>query len=60
MARSFHPWTPATRIEPKMDSAIYHPRSGYWYTVVDSGGNLFQVEYIKGAEGKRLTYKKCV
>ncbi len=54
MAQSFHRWTPAGRIETKMDSAIVHARSGYRYTVIDSAKALWQVEYLEAPNGMHL------
>jgi Tfp pilus assembly protein PilF len=54
MAQSFHRWTPATRIETPLDRPLQHGPTGFSYTVVDSGGQLYQVEYLTGPGGKRL------
>ena len=54
MAKSFHRWTPAGRIETKMDSAIVHARSGYRYTVIDSAKALWQVEFLEAPNGVHL------
>jgi Tfp pilus assembly protein PilF len=54
MSRSFHRWARGTRIERPLDSLLYHPRTGFHYAVVDSGGQLYQVELLIGPEGRRL------
>jgi tetratricopeptide (TPR) repeat protein len=54
MARSFHRWTPATRIEAPLDTPLHHPRTGFNYSVVEAGGQLYQVEFLIGPGGKRL------
>jgi Tfp pilus assembly protein PilF len=54
MAQSFHRWTPATRIETPLGSPLHNAPTGFDYTVVDSGGFLYQVESLTGADGRRL------
>jgi tetratricopeptide (TPR) repeat protein len=54
MSRSFHRWTPADRIETTLDTALVHRQTGFQYSVVDNGGQLYQVEFILGAGGKRI------
>ncbi len=54
MSRSFHAWTSATRMEARLDSAIFDPRTGLAYEVVEQGGRLYQVEFIRGEQGRRL------
>ena len=54
MAQSFHRWTPATRIETALDTPLYHAPTGFSYSVVDSGGRLYQVESLIGPAGQRL------
>ncbi len=54
MAQSFHAWRSGTAVESRLDSAILHLRTGLFYTVTDSGGQLYQTEFIKGADGGRL------
>lgn len=54
MSRSFHRWTSDTRVETAMDTVLYHAPTGLSYTVVDSGGALYQVEFIGGPDGRRL------
>jgi Tfp pilus assembly protein PilF len=54
MARSFHRWTPATRIETPLGTPLHNVPTGFDYTVVDSGGYLYQVESLTGADGRRL------
>ena len=54
MARSFHPWTPGTRIEPTLDEPLRHPRTGFHYAVVEDDGALFQEETLLGPGGRRL------
>lgn len=54
MAQSFHPWSTTTRIEPTLDNAILDARTGFAYTVRDSAGALYQIEFIQDRDGKRL------
>jgi tetratricopeptide (TPR) repeat protein len=54
MSQSFHRWTPATRVEKPLAAPLVHDATGYSYTVDDVGGQLYQVEYLTGADGKRL------
>jgi hypothetical protein len=54
MAKSFHRWTAATRVEPPLDSALYHPPTGLSYSVEENAGRLFQVEFVARADGSRL------
>jgi Tfp pilus assembly protein PilF len=54
MAQSFHRWTPATRVETSLEAPLYHAPTGFYYSVVDSGGQLYQVEFLNGPSGKRL------
>jgi Tfp pilus assembly protein PilF len=54
MAQSFHRWTRAGRIETPLDKPLYHAPTGFSYSVVDSGGQLYQVEFLTGPNGKRL------
>ena len=54
MARSFHRWTPATRVETTLDTPLQHLPTGFSYSVVDVGHRLYQVEFLVGPQGKRL------
>ncbi len=54
MAQSFHKWTPATRIEKALDTPLYNKPTGYSYTIAEQGGQLYQVEYLNGPDGKRM------
>lgn len=54
MSRSFHRWTSADRIETALDTPLVHRQTGFHYSVVESGGQLYQVEFILGAGGKRI------
>lgn len=54
MARSFHPWNPAARIETTLDTPIRNEPTGFFYTVVEDDGMLYQVEFIPGEGGRRL------
>ncbi len=54
MARSFHPWTPAGRIEPSLDEPIRQRRTGFRYAVVEDGDSLYQEETLVGAGERRL------
>jgi len=54
MANSFHRWTAAGRLEPRLDTSIAHPRSGLRYAVAEDSGRLYQVEYVDGPGGRRL------
>ncbi|MDQ4079907.1 MAG: tetratricopeptide repeat protein [Gemmatimonadota bacterium] len=54
MASSFHRWANDARIEPALDSALYHVPTGLHYAVEEIGGRPHQVEYIVGPGGKRL------
>ncbi|MDQ6633727.1 MAG: cytochrome c3 family protein, partial [Gemmatimonadota bacterium] len=54
MAQSFHPWTPATRVETSLQKPLHNAPTGFDYTVVDSGGHLYQVESLTGADGRRV------
>ena len=53
MAQSFHPWTPATRVETTTNAPIRSGSSGYSYEVTEGGGRLFQVEFLNGSDGGR-------
>lgn len=48
MARSFHAWTPDSRVEQAMAEALRNAPTGYAYRVVDSAGALWQVETRPG------------
>ena len=54
MARSFHRWTRADRIEPALATPLRHPPSGLSYTVIEDGDHLYQVEFILDPGGKRI------
>jgi Tfp pilus assembly protein PilF len=54
MSRSFHRWAAADRVESVLDSGIVHQPTGLAYSVVETDGQLFQVEYIPGPAGRRL------
>jgi Tfp pilus assembly protein PilF len=54
MAQSFHRWTPATRIETPLEKPLQHGPTGFSYSVVESGGQLYQVEFLTGPGGTRL------
>ena len=53
MAQSFHPWTVATRVETTTTTPIRSANSTYAYDVAEHDGRLFQVEYVRGADGRR-------
>ena len=46
MSRTFRPWTLAQRTEPVLSSPLHHARSGFDYSVVDSGGARIHPEYL--------------
>lgn len=54
MAQSFHRWTPATRVEPTLDTPLQNAPTGYSYSVAEEGGRLVQIERITGSQGQRL------
>ncbi len=54
MASSFHRWTPDVRVETALDVPILHEPTGFYYSVVDDGGELYQEEYLVGPAGQRL------
>ncbi len=54
MARSFHAWTPETRIEATLDEPVEHVPTGFSYSVVEEDGALYQVESLTGRDGRRL------
>ena len=54
MSRSFHQWTAATRVESPLATPLVHDASGFAYTVEESGGQLYQIEFLTGPDGKRL------
>ena len=54
MARSFHRWTPETRIETALSEPLFHRPTGFYYSVVEVGNELFQEEFVIGPGGKRL------
>ena len=54
MSQSFHRWTPATRLETHLDRPIYNAPTGYSYTIVDAGAQLYQIEFLTGPDGKRV------
>jgi hypothetical protein len=51
MARSFHPWTPAVRVESTLVRPLLNTPTGYAYRIVDSAGALYQVETRPGDQG---------
>ena len=54
MARSFHRWTPDTRIEAPLDEPLFHAPTGFSYSIVEAGDALYQEEYLIGPDGRRL------
>ena len=54
MASSFHRWTPDVRAESALAKPLYHPGTGFRYSVVDEGGRLYQVEQVIGVTGNPL------
>lgn len=54
MARSFHRWTPQTRIEAPLEEPLYQAPTGFYYSVVEVGDELYQEEYLIGPAGERL------
>jgi tetratricopeptide (TPR) repeat protein len=54
MASSFHRWTRAARLETPLDTPLYHAPTGFYYSVVNVGGQPYQVEFLVGPGGKRL------
>jgi Tfp pilus assembly protein PilF len=54
MARTFHQWTRAGRIEPALGKPLYHAPTGFSYTIVDSGGALYQTEFLARPDGSRM------
>lgn len=53
MARSFHRWTPAIRIDTPLEKPIRHGPTGFSYTIVETDGRLYQLEYLTGPDGQR-------
>lgn len=53
MASSFHPWTPEQRVETALPTALRNAPTGYDYSVIDSGGRLYQVESLTDSSGVR-------
>jgi Tfp pilus assembly protein PilF len=54
MAQSFRRWTPATRVETALEKPLHNAPTGLDYSVVDSGGRLYQVESLTDANGRRV------
>ena len=54
MSQTFHRWTPATRVEKPLAAPLVHDATGYSYSVDEVGGQLYQVEFLTGSDGKRL------
>ncbi len=54
MAQSFHPWTAATRVESALEAPLVNRPTGLSYSVVEERGRLFQVEFLKAPDGRRL------
>lgn len=54
MARSFHRWSPASRVEPALDTPLQNAPTGFSYTVAEEGGRLYQVERLIDPRGQRL------
>lgn len=54
MAKSFHRWTPATRVESTLVRPLVNVPTGLAYTVVEQDGHLYQVETLAGPGGRRL------
>lgn len=54
MSRSFHRWTPVSRIETTLAQPKHSPQSGFDYTVVEDGHQLYQVESLEGPSGARV------
>ena len=54
MAQSFHPWTPATRVEPTLDTPLQNAPTGFSYVVAEKGGRLYQIERLTGQQGQHL------
>ncbi len=54
MSQSFHRWTQATRIETTLAQPRHSVQSGFDYTVVEEGHQLYQVESREGPTGARV------
>ena len=54
MSRSFHRWTPGTRIEPALETPLLNRPTGLSYRVDERGGRLYQVEQLIAPDGRRL------
>lgn len=54
MSQSFHRWTPVTRIETTLAQPKHSAQTGFDYTVVEDGHQLYQVEALVGPTGARL------
>jgi Tfp pilus assembly protein PilF len=54
MSETFHQWTAATRVEKPLAAPIVHDATGFSYSVDESGGQLYQTEFLTGPNGKRL------
>ncbi|MGQ0713741.1 MAG: hypothetical protein ACT4PJ_08410 [Gemmatimonadaceae bacterium] len=54
MASTFHRWSSDAGHEPGLDSALFHPPTGLRYEIDETGGRLYQVEYIVGQRGQRM------
>ncbi len=52
MAQSFHAWKRSTQVERALATPILNVPTGYRYGVVDSGGQLYQVESRVDAAGR--------
>lgn len=54
MARTFHRWTPESRVEAALDEPLYQVPTGFYYSVVEVGDQLYQEEFLIGTGEKRL------
>jgi len=54
MARSFHRWTPDTRVESALERPLFHAPTGFYYAIVEEHDTLYQEEFLIGPGGRRL------
>ncbi len=54
MARSFHRWRAGSRVESSPDEPLFHPPTGFYYTIVEADDGWYQEEFLLGPGGGRL------
>jgi tetratricopeptide (TPR) repeat protein len=54
MSQSFRPWAPDDPNVAPLPAPLVHVQTGFNYSVVEENGRLYQVESLRGPDGRRI------